>query len=209
MVLGSALALLLALQGRPLSAGLVLGLGGLARHLTLVAGLSLLAVQVRERGARALRSPRAVLGLLLPLGVVGLYLGYLGWRFGDPLLFAHVRKANWPGAWASVTSWFRRDWGPELGLYLVFSLLPGAGAFALLARRRWWVLAPFAIALMLVLWRVGLLGLGRYSASVWPAFLPLGAWLARRPGLLLPALIASALLQGMFLALFAQGYPFT
>ena len=64
----------------------------------------------------------------------------------------------------------------------------------------------FAVGLMLTLWTVGLAGLGRYSASCWPAFLPLGAWLAKRPSLLMPCVCAGALLQGLFLYLFAHWY---
>ena len=53
---------------------------------------------------------------------------------------------------------------------------------------------------------VGACGLGRYSASCWPAFLPRGVRLRRRPPLQAPIVIALALLQGLFLHLFAPGY---
>ena len=80
MVLTSAGAMLLAMRGRHVAAGGVLGLGVLARHLTIVAGLSLLAAQVRERGLHPRRFllHRPFLGLVLPFGCASLYMLYLG-----------------------------------------------------------------------------------------------------------------------------------
>jgi hypothetical protein len=51
---------------------------------------------------------------------------------------------------------------------------------------------------MLTLWLVGISALGRYSASCWPAFLPLGVWLERRPALALAVVGFSAMLQMIF-----------
>ncbi|MBN1206594.1 MAG: hypothetical protein JXB05_17045 [Myxococcaceae bacterium] len=208
MVLTSALAVFLALRGRHVAAGAILGLGVLARHLTIVAGLSLLAAQVRERGLhprRFLLHP-AFLGLLLPFGLASLYLLYLHLTRGEPFAWWTHRAEGWGElAWFGLGDLARGKEPPlEISLYLLFSLVPGVGTALLLREPRWRVLAAFALGLMLTVWTVGLAGLGRYSASCWPAFLPLGAWLARRPLLLLPAVCASALLQGLFLYLFAH-----
>ena len=210
MVLTSALAVLLALRGRHVAAGGVLGLGVLARHLTLVAGLSLLAAQVRERGLhprRFLLNP-AFLGLVLPLGCASLYMLYLGLSRGEPFAWWTHRKEGWGElAWFGLGDLLRGKALPlELYLYVLFSLVPGVGAVLLLREPRWRVLAAFAVGLMLTIWTVGLAGLGRYSASCWPAFLPLGVWLSRRPSLVMPCVCAGALLQGLFLYLFAHWY---
>ena len=46
----------------------------------------------------------------------------------------------------------------------------------------------------------------RAVSSVWPAFLPLGLWLSRRPSLQTPIIVVLAIFQGLFLHLFAHAY---
>jgi Mannosyltransferase (PIG-V) len=210
MVFLSALAVALSLRGRHWSAALALGLAGLARHLSLVAGLSLFFQQLRSRGGgvRALWH-RDLLALLLPLLVTSLYFLFLWRTFGDPQLWWKVRSAEWEGAWAGLGDWLRGNRSPQVNLYVAFSFIPGVGALLLVRHRRWWTLASFAIPLMLVLWTVGLVGLGRYSAAVWPAFLPLGAWLSRHPALRGPVVLGCALFQGMLVFLFVHSFPIT
>ncbi|MET0403974.1 MAG: glycosyltransferase family 39 protein [Cystobacter sp.] len=208
MVLFTALAVRLSLQGRHGWAGLALGVGGLARHLSLVAGFSLLFQQLRSRGGglRALFH-RDLLALLLPPLFASLYFFYLWRTFGDPQTWWKVRTAEWgEGAWAGLWEWWKGSWAPRHDVYVWASMIPGVGALLLLRHRRWWTLAAFAVPLMLVLWTVGLLGLGRYSASVWPAFLPLGVWLSRFPALRGPVVLGCALFQGMILYLFIHAY---
>jgi mannosyltransferase PIG-V len=208
MVLLTALAVALSLRGRHGWAALTLGVAGLARHLSLLAGFSLLYQQLRSRGGgvRALLH-RDLLALLIPPLLTSLYFVYLWRTFGDPQLWWKVRAQGWGGAWAGLGDWLRGKWAPEVGLYVVVSFIPGVGALLLLRQRRWWVLAAFGLPLMLVLWTVGLVGLGRYSAAVWPAFLPLGAWLARRPALRDPIILGCALFQGMLVYFFVHSYP--
>ncbi|MFY0568441.1 mannosyltransferase family protein [Archangium lansingense] len=208
MVFLTALAVALSLRGRHWSAGLTLGVAGLSRHLSLVAGLSLFFQQLRSRGGgvRALWH-RDLLALLLPLLLTSLYFLYLWRTFGDPQLWWKVRASGWDGAWAGLGHWLRGNWAPEVSVYVAASFIPGAGALLLARHRRWWTLAAFAIPLMLVLWTVGLVGLGRYSAAVWPAFLPLGAWLSRQPALRGPVVLGFALFQGMLVFLFVHSYP--
>jgi hypothetical protein len=150
----------------------------------------------------------ALLGLVLPFGFALLYMFYLYLTLGEPFAWWTHRVEGWGElAWFGLGDLARGTELPlELSLYVLFSLVPGTGAVLLLREPRWRVLAAFALGLMITVWTVGLAGLGRYSASCWPAFLPLGAWLARRPSLLLPSVCACALLQGLFLYLFAHWY---
>jgi hypothetical protein len=50
-------------------------------------------------------------------------------------------------------------------------------------------------------------GLGRYSASCWPAFLPLGAWLSKRANFQGPIVAILAVFQGLFFYLFVHQFP--
>ncbi|HSH79785.1 MAG TPA: glycosyltransferase family 39 protein [Herpetosiphonaceae bacterium] len=213
MVFCSALAILFALRGNHIWAGVALGLGILARHLTIFAGLALVAAQVRQRGwqpRRLLFSP-AVLGLLIPWLFVAFYCLVLWSKFGDALAFLTAR-ANWgPRAWWGVNQLLRTTERSVdvhvMYTYLPFALLPSIGAVALVSRRQWSELAAFAIGLMLVLWAVGVWGLGRYSASCWPAFLPLGVWLSKQPKLQAPVIVLLAVFQGLFFYLFVHQFP--
>jgi hypothetical protein len=218
MMLFSALAILFALRGNHLWAGVLLGCGGLVRHLTLVAGAALVVAQIRERGVhpkRFLGSP-AILGLLLPWLGVGLYCLYQYHLFGDPLAFWHTRSGPqwgeraWWGVWQVVTN---QDAGPYTGdvpvwrSYLPFALVPTVGALALLRKPHWWELAAFALILVAINGAVGIVALGRYMAACWPAFLPLGVWLAQRPSWQGPVITLLAVFQGLFFFLFMHQYP--
>jgi hypothetical protein len=207
MVLFTALAVLLALRSQHLLSGAALGLAALTRHLSLAAGLALLAIHIQQRGIhpRRLVLDRRFIGLLLPLAFLGVHLWYLGSKFGDPFIFFTVRTGDWAphGIW----DYFRWDWWPEETIYVALFPVPLAGALLLLRRREWWPLAAFALSFMAVVSSVGLTGLGRFPASCWPVFLGLGAVLARRPSLEGPAIGACAMLQGMCVYLYSHSFP--
>jgi hypothetical protein len=205
MVFFSAFASWCARGNRHLTAGLALGLGGLSRHLTLLAGLAVVTEHLQKRGSW--RNPRFLVGLVLPVAITSLYFVYLAHTLGDPQLWWKVRSGGWSGAWSGVVQWLQHPWAPEVGLYVVASFVPGVGAFMLLTKRAWWPLASFAVPLMLTLWSVGLVGLGRYSAACWPAFLPLGAAICHRPTWKGPIIVAFALFQGMLAFLYVHSYP--
>ncbi len=211
MALSSAAAIYLALRGRHILAGAALGAGVLARHLTIIAGPALLVAQLQERGwhPRRLLLNSGILGLLLPFALPGLYFAFLAQRFGNPLAWWHARSAGWgEAAWYGVWSFLTGEsWDPQIKVYVILSIIPGVGAFLLLLRKRWWMLAGFAVPLMIALWTIGLMGLGRYSGAAWPAFLPFAAWLVKRPSFRWPVVYLFALLQGMFVYLFAHSYP--
>ncbi len=213
MVLFSALAIALAIRGRHLWAGVALGFGVLARHLTLLAGAGLVVAQVRQRGwnPRRLLLHPDVLGLVIPWLFLGAYCAYQYVRFGDPFGFWTVRK-NW-GEYAywgvyQLASATRVDiYVKGMYAYLPFAVATTIASAALLTKRRWLEMAGFAIALLVVLWSVGMYGLGRYTASVWPAALPAGAWLVKRPALQGPVVGVLALFQGLFFYLVAHQFP--
>jgi len=208
MVFSSALSLSLFRRKEHLLAGNVLGLGVMCRHITIFYGASLLAAHVRQQGfsPRRLLISRGFLGLLIPLLYIGLYSLHLQRKLGDPIGYIHARSIGFgPEAWYSVLAVWRHvtfEQVPEYYVYQACALIPFIGTLALFTRRRWIELAFGAAALMTVICGCGAAGLGRYSASCWPAFLPLGVWLSRRPLLQTPIVGALMLLQGLFVWLF-------
>jgi hypothetical protein len=215
MIFFSALAILLALRGNHIWAGVALGMGTLARHLTLFAGAGMLAAQVRQRGLhpKRLLLNSAILGLVVPWLFLGAYLFYQYWRFGNPLAFAAARdKPPWgPMAWWGIRDLLAtkdvNDHVHAMYSYLPFALLTTVGSLALLTRKEWIEIAAFGVIFTAVLWNIGMWGLGRYTASCWPAFLPLGVWLAKRPKLQGPAIAMLAIFQGLFFFLFSHMFP--
>jgi hypothetical protein len=215
MMLATALSIFLARQGKHLSGGLALTVGFAARHLTLAGGAGLLAAQIRQRGLhpkRFLLSP-AVLGLLLPWAFLAAFSWYLSWKVGDPLAWWNSRKIGWNdwvwyGARQTLMNVPYRD-RPEYFYYLIFSipLLAGAaGLVVALKKKRWEYveIAAFGLVLLAVVMSSGIAGMGRYLASIWPCFLPLGAWLAKRPLWQGPVLAFFCLFQGLYFFLFTH-----
>ena len=212
MLFFSALAVLLALRGNHISAGVALGIGVLARHLTMFAGAALLAAQIRQRGLhpkRLLLNP-AILGLVMPWLFFGLYCLYQYLEFGNPLAFAAARdEPPWgPLAWWGIgdllTARGTNEHVQAMYSYLPFALITTVGGFALVARKQWIEIAAFGIIFMVALWAIGMWGLGRYAASCWPAFLPLGVWLSKQPQWQGPIIAMLALFQGLFFYLFSH-----
>ncbi|HSH83108.1 MAG TPA: mannosyltransferase family protein [Herpetosiphonaceae bacterium] len=214
MLLCSALAVWLALRGHHIWAGVALGFGVLARHITMFTGATLLAAQLRERGAtprRFLLSP-ALVGLIIPWLSLGGYCLYQYYAFGDPLAFYHARsdplwgERAWWGLRELLTTTDRDIQVYVMRSYIPFALLPTLGALLLLRQRAWHEVAAFAIVFMGVMWMIGIWGLGRYTASCWPAFLALGVWLERRPLLQGPTIAVLALFQGLYFYLFTHQF---
>ncbi|MDQ4075116.1 MAG: glycosyltransferase family 39 protein [Chloroflexota bacterium] len=215
MIFCSALAILLALRGNHLSAGVALGLGVLARHLTMFAGAALLAAQVRERGPhpkRLLLNP-AILGLLIPWLFFGGYCLYEYLQWGNPLAFVEARdqppwgSLSWWGVQDLLTTTSTSEHVPVMYSYIPFALVTTVGAAALMRRRAWAELAAFGVVFTVAIWIIGMWGMGRYSASCWPAFLPMGVWLSKRPNLQGVVIGIFALFQGLFFYLFAHMFP--
>jgi hypothetical protein len=210
MVLASAGAILLATRRRHIPAGIVLGLGIMARHVTIFAGAGLLAAQLRQRGVRPRRFLLSLgtLGLVAPFAFIAAWSWYLGRKVGDPLAFWNARELNFGETvfWSVRQLWRHSPYHsrPELYFYVVFSLIPLAGTIALVTRRRWIELGAAALVLMAVVYGSGAIALGRYSAACWPAFLPWGVAIARRPVLGAPLVGILFFFQGLFFFLFSH-----
>jgi hypothetical protein len=215
MVLASALAVLLALDGRHVRAGLALGFGVLARHITLFAGVGLLIAQIRQRGIhpKRLLLSRDVAGLVIPFLFLGAWVVVLHSRFHTWTTLHDARMASWWGQmgrayWGvlDVLKVMPYDRHPEYVFYLFFALIPLSGTIALFFRRRWLELACSAAILLIVCFTSGGASLGRYTGSCWPAFLPVGIWLGRRPHLAPILLGGLMLIQGLFFFLHGHGF---
>lgn len=213
MVLLSALSLDYATRGQHFRAGLALAGGVLARHLTMLAGIGLLVAQVQQRPSirRFFKSP-AWLALALPWLSLGGYCLYQQLVWGDPLAWYKARD-NWGAvAYWGITDQLKVMGSPEqiyqlINTYLPFAALVLVGVLLTARQRSWWSLTAFGLALSGVIWAVGLWGLGRYSASCWPAFLGLGALAARRPTLGMVLVTGLGVMQGIFFFLFTHQYP--
>ena len=203
MVAAGAAGMWLALVGRHLEGNLAFAAGVLARAPGTLAWLGLAAVQLRDRTSWRTRA-----ALLIPIAAAMLWPLWTWAHFHDPLVWLHARKLwGWHASLNVVRA--MRYWNDNarmLLVYPVFALIPAAGVVGLVVERRFWPLAAIALPTFALFCIVGAYALGRYSASVWPAFLPLGLWLKRRPSLQMPVVVALALFQGLFLHLFVHAY---
>jgi hypothetical protein len=215
MMLATAWSIALARKGKHISGGLALTVGFAARHLTLAGGAGILAAQIRQRGLHPknfLLNP-GVIGLLLPWAFLAAFSWYLSWKVGDPLAWWNSRKIGWNdwvwyGARQVIMNVPYRE-RPEYFYYLLFSipLLAGAaGLVAALKKKRWEYveISAFGLVLLAVVMSSGAAGMGRYLASIWPCFLPLGVWLAKHPKWQGPVLGFFWMFQGLWFFLFSH-----
>ncbi len=208
MVLFSACAVWLGSRQKYWLAALSIALGVLAKHVTILMGLTLVATQIRDRGiGRHFWANRAVLALFMPLLAVAIYAGACWAMYGDPLSFYHAR-ANWGSlAWLSLPRALITQ--PEQMLWWLFgasSLVPAFGLLWLARDRRNAELVAAGVPLLITFWSVGVWGLGRYSASLWPGFLGVAMWLERYPQLVAPVIGSSAMLQGFLFYLWSHQF---
>lgn len=213
MILLTAISLWLASKGKHLKAGFWLGVAVMARHVAIFYGPGLFVAHLKERGWRpkALFLNPSILGLGLPFLFVAAFAWHLKVMVGDPLAFWNARTIGWGDmvwyGWLDLLKNIPYSDRPEFYYYMVSGLIPWAGAIALLTRKSWVDLGAAATFSLTLMYSSGAAtGLGRYTASVWPAFLPLGLYLSKRPNLQGPAIAGLALVQGVFFFLFSHQF---
>ena len=214
MVLTTALALDFATQGAHFRAALMLAFGAFSRHLALLAGFGLVVAQWQQRPTiRSFFKSPALLALALPPLAFAGYLVYQKLAWGSYLAFYDAR-ANWG---------FLATWGitQHIGIitrvepmeynfriitsFMPFAFIVVAGLIVALPRKEAWAPSAFGVVLMGLSLAIGFWGLGRYSASCWPAFYGLGLLAAKRPALFSVLLAMFALFQGLFFYMFSHG----
>jgi hypothetical protein len=155
-------------------------------------------------------------GVLLSVGGLVAYAGYLWSRFGDPLLFNTVQEA-W-GQQSGWRTWFKYDvylWlRREPDLFYTHGLLVQAVLFLLAVAtiptvaRRFGVRYGAYLAVLVAIPAVGsqdFQGMGRYLLGAFPAFAVLGSLVADRPVARRLVLSLSALVLVVFTGMFANG----
>lgn len=209
---------------RPSGFAVVLGLAVLSAERS---GL----LRVPESGpewVRALRLPveldRTRLGpsALLPLASAGglvAYMGYLWWRWGNPLAFV-TEQSNYhhsgPGTllkWQYFEQWYGGVDARHLAtttaqavlLVLVLVSVPAVG------RRFGWGYGVFVLALAaLPMASVStFMGVGRYLLPAFPVFALVGEWLAHRPRWRVAVLVPAACILVVLAAGFARSWYLT
>jgi hypothetical protein len=155
-------------------------------------------------------------GVLLSVGGLAAWMGYLWNRFDDPLLFQTI-QAEW-GQQSGWRTWFKLDffvaWRTYPGRFYTHGLLIQAVLLALVVlvipvvgRRFGWRYGAY-VATLVAIPAVGsqdLQGMGRYLLGAFPAFAVLGSLLADRPAVRRWALLLSAVVLVVFTGMFANG----
>lgn len=214
MVLTTALALDFATQGKHFRAALFLAFGAFSRHLALLAGFGLFVAQIQSRPTlRSFFRSWSLLALTIPpLAFFG-FLLYQKLVWGNLLAFFEARAL-----WGFLATWgiiqhtgviFRTE-PMEYNFRIITSFVPFAfvvvaGLLATVRRKEARAPLAFGVVLMGLSLAIGFWGLGRYSASCWPAFYGLGLLAAKRPTLFMVLLSMFALFQGLFFYMFSHG----
>ena len=212
VVLTTAGAMLLARRKHWFWAGIVLGIGILGRQLALLGGAGMLAIYIRQRGLnwKKLLLDPSLFGLVIPWLFIGGFAWYLSVVLGDPLAFLKGRNVGWnEWVWYSVRQilmYVPYAERPEYFYYVAFVTVPTLGAAMLCFRKRYFELAACGVAMMAVTVSIGCVALGRYSATAWPCYLPMGLWLSRRPAFAGPVIAMFMLFQGFFFFLFSHQF---
>lgn len=208
LVLGAFLA---AEEGRWPLAGLLGGLAALTRPPGVLLIIPLAVEWVRQRGRPAIWAAL----LPVPLGLA-LYSGYLGLRFGDPLLWAHVQSLSpwgrwWAWPWETLGAAIRglaAPWGHNLGnvvldlaVTLLFLALTAVATQHLPPGYALYMGAVLLLPLFTLQPGNPLYSMSRLALAAFPGFLVLGKW-GRDPRvhrlILYPSLGLQLLLSALF-----------
>lgn len=166
---------------------------------------------------RALRPGDA--GVLLSIGGLVAWSGYLWHRFGDPLLFVEVQRLPPWSQEPGPRTWFKAaffdslryhwDWAYNGGL--VFQALLALLAVCLVvpaARRFGWAYAGYVVAVIGIplLGSKDFQGMGRYLLAAFPLFAAAGDLLVARPRARAPVLVGSTVALALLSSLYARGW---
>lgn len=194
----------LALDGHYKRAGLVGAVGVLADPFVALVSLLIGALHLRDHGVRRAAASSGIVGAALPLLALAALAAWLGLRFGTPAAVLASDGSQQPVGMQLLASLGvgapSGMWAAALG-----AAVATLGAVCLVLRRPWAPLLIFALAWVFLSWTFARGGLASHAALCWPAFLPLGAWLSRRPSLQLPAIAVSATFFGAFALLYVRG----
>lgn len=163
-----------------------------------------------------------VLAIIGPVLGLGLFTAYVAWLTGDPFNWLRAHQAwsyelgmrPWDAYAIFASKVVHVGWynalisAPHSILYLV-GAVPALAFLVLLVpvgRHLGLAYAAWAVAMLLVAMGAGSWeGLGRYCAVTFPVFLAMGRW--QSPTVTYALGLGSAILLGLFGALFASGYP--
>jgi 4-amino-4-deoxy-L-arabinose transferase-like glycosyltransferase len=207
LVLLTAASVMMALNGKYLASGALVAVAALVDPFALFTLAALASLQLRDRGLRRFAKDRAALAIVLPLVALAAWSLYLAIQFKAPLAYLESADGARPAAERILSAIYESRADHALNASIILAALVTAGAVSLVLKRPWLPLLAFALPWAIVMWTVGTGGLGRHAAALWPAFLPLGSFLARRPSIQVALVSASAIFFGVFLYLYAQGFP--
>jgi hypothetical protein len=206
----------------------VAGLLGLAAALTRPTGLAaalalavaaVLAVRENARSKAREGTWKPIVAALVALAGVPAYLGWVGWRVGDPGAWFRIQSAGWGTSFdfgASTLSFLRRTlssgdaWVPMSVALILLAAVAAAGVA--LAGRPWLPLAVYGvIAMILVYGQAGFYhSKPRLLLPVLLTSLPAAVAAARaRPRVAVPAIVAWALFGLWYGAYLVVVWPYT
>lgn len=157
--------------------------------------------------------------VLLAFGGFVAWCGYLWVRFGNPLLWEDIQSVPGWDQGSGPQTWFKlflidQITGDASSPFTWSKLAQGVLALGLLAlvptvaRRFGWAYAAFTAGVLLlpIIGTKDFMGTGRYLLVAFPVFAVVGEWLAERPRVRTPVLIACGALLIFLTTLFARGH---
>lgn len=208
--------LLQAERGRWAVAGLLATAATLTRSTGLILGVFLVLRWWEERNRSRGRAPWSGLAWSAagPLAGLGLYAGYLAWRFGEPFAFSETQAAwkrglTWP--WKTLLPEHLKIYPPFYLIWFLAFLGLAVGLVVIGLRRRLpWSYAAYVTAGVLLFLSSGRLeSLPRYLSVLLPLYLIGARLLEEHPSCRQPVFVVSGLLAALSTALFVNGFWFT
>jgi len=198
---------------RPIAAGLVGAFATATRTVgfALIVGLVVRSLE-RNRWRPRLRDA----GVLLSAVGLAAYLGYLWFRFGDPMVFSHALSAWHKGqgwlTWVKWDAWFHlthpKGYLPQtiilnfVATVVIWALVPRA------IKRFGWGYGSYTLVVLLLptITTNDFVSMGRYVLAAFPCFAAAGELLGERPRLLRVSLAASGAMLAILTSFFARWF---